>query len=82
MSMYIACDSSPYRIVKPWSNSLSHKTTPLNERFQKRKKKDLNFGLTLPPTDLAQKIDQVDSEIKDIGYSYMIKKKIVINTNF
>ena len=28
-------------------------------------------------TDLAKKIDQVDSEIKDVGQSYMFKKKFM-----
>ena len=30
-----------------------------------------------PLTLLAKKIDQVDSEIKDMGKSYMFKKKFI-----
>ena len=30
-----------------------------------------------PLTHPAQKIDQVDSEIKDMGQSYMFKKKFI-----
>ena len=29
------------------------------------------------PFDLAKKIVQVDSEIKELGYSYMFKKKFI-----
>ena len=30
-----------------------------------------------PLTHPAQKIDQVDSQIKDVGWSYMFKKKFI-----
>ena len=33
----------------------------------------------IPFTHPAQKIDQVDSENKDIGYSYMIHEKVIKN---
>ena len=31
----------------------------------------------IPLTHPAQKIDQVDSEIQDVGYSYMFKEKFI-----
>ena len=30
-----------------------------------------------PLTDPAKKIDQMDSENKDVGYSYMFEKKFI-----
>ena len=33
----------------------------------------------IPFTHPAQKIDQVDSENKDMGLSYMIKEKVINN---
>ena len=33
----------------------------------------------IPFTHPAQKIDQVDSENKDMGYSYMFQEKVIKN---
>ena len=31
----------------------------------------------IPPIHLGSQLVQVDSEIKNIGYSYMIRKKVI-----
>ena len=87
--MHHACNSSPYCIVKPWSKSLTPSDPFLEKQFSKEIKKDLDLGLTQKShvkkssaTNLAQKIDKVDSKIKYMGSSYMIKEKVTINTNF
>ena len=66
-------------IVKPWSKSWSQQAPKSNISQIKRKKKDLDLGLTPkshgPPTQL-KKINQMDSENKDVGKSYMFEKFI------